>query len=233
MQIKTLKHNGVEVNKTKTIRTFALNSFPLFKQADEDVDSKNKNNDTEFNSSFGESVSNTPSKQEPKREVIKLKLRGVPRDYIINPNNAPSSGWNPNLPQNYNIVDQRTWIRGNNPNNMKGSATAASCTLKARLFCKTLEKIFSKRITSFQSYFLSQLRIDHANYTCSLNLEKRLTFTHNMRGSPRKCRKNVQRAKVSRLPSNTHDTASVGSTKGSTIFGLKELNLIYQNNSLE
>jgi hypothetical protein len=52
VQIKTLKHNGVEINKTKTIRTFALNSFPLFQQAEVDVDSKNKNNDTDYNSSL-------------------------------------------------------------------------------------------------------------------------------------------------------------------------------------
>lgn len=165
--------------------------------------------------------------------MIKLKLRGAPRDYIINSDNAPSSGWNPNLPHGYNLGGQGTGFRGSNFPHSSAPATAASCTLKARLFCKTLEKIFSKRITSFQSYFLSQLKIDHANYTCSLNLEKRLTFTHNMRGSSRKYHRSGMRAKVSRLPSNTHDTASAGSTKGSTIFGLKELNMIYQNNSLE
>lgn len=188
VRVKTVKHNGVEINKTKEVRTFALNSFPLFHQVQ-----KTEDDTYDLNSSFTESnLSYWDTSQKP---GIKLKLKGGPHDYVI-PSKPPV-----NKPQNL---------------------------LTARLFVKTLENVVSKRMTSYSSYFLSQLKIEHINSTSEAHFERRLSFNKILKNSFKNQPKRLTIPRKYSVNENTN-----ASTRASTIFGNKELNMIYHNNSLE
>jgi len=102
--------------------------------------------------------------------------------------------------------------------------------LKSKLFAKTLENVVGQKLTSYKTHFMSQLKLDQAHHNSIWRFERRMSFSNALRDS--------SKSKSKRLSLNSkkyswNENTTGWSTRASTIFGKKELNLIYQNNSLE
>ncbi|CAI2364911.1 unnamed protein product [Moneuplotes crassus] len=187
VRIKTLKHNGMEVEKTKQIKTFEVNSEPVI------CPSKQPPQEYDLDSSINESE--ISSEELHQNNCIKLKLKAPAKEYPVSKGLKPSS-------QN---------------------------VLMSKLFTKTLENVFSKKISAYRSHFLSQLKLEQASRNNSNKSERTESLSNTLRSS---FKSPTKRRTINSGRQSLERTIGV-STRASTIFGKKELHMIYQNNSLE